>query len=108
MSRPLGHPLSPVVARLKADMTTVTRYATVELAGAEPTKHEYGSRIFDPQKLSVTWVNGKISSACISGPAFKKDGTLGRNEGSVSWWGADRLPEWVAGIIRNLEVDPES
>lgn len=90
-----------------ADIASDMREVLFTVSDCEPLTSHQGAP-FQPEKLSVTFRNGQLSWVFASGPAIRKDGSLGASE---RWRGFTTLhpgliefdpdtPAWVDDAVR--------
>lgn len=89
-------------------MIKATRYrvtervdVTVDLSGVPDMKASYGTYIFAPDLLAITyrgddWTSGRWTA---SGPQRLKSGGTGRNRCDAEGWNLTAGPDWVQKII---------
>jgi hypothetical protein len=86
-----------------AQATVTTVWLDLEDAPTVEDRYSRISRIFQPHRMTIRYVEGEAPDIMVSGRVVKKDGSLGEVRVGRMYsrlYGHKDMPDWIADIIK--------
>jgi hypothetical protein len=100
--RPAEQEGGATVAQIKKTGESVNVTRVYQVTGVDRLQRPYGGLAIKPNKVTVTFLDGKWRILTAEGPRLLKDGSAGTtlHEVSYSHYSESDLPDWAMPLIK--------